>query len=588
MKNKEKSVIYFPLKYCKNKMYILFILSLLCGLSIIIMIYLKELIINKALNRNIDFILLLIIYSILGIYDKVSTISIKFITKSIKRILNIELKSFILKNIKYNDCEFIDSNKAQNMFEHFQYMFDKIEVVCQNYTSRIGNIVYFLGILVLIALDSYIILIIYLVLIFLCVFFQQKNSKYAMKFWQNYMSNAKKFNLFSEIMIDKKHSTERKLFNTTNMLNKEFNNAFDNAQNENKKLGIKRLQLDIMSELSGKIIVFISFLVWLPLLLKGHFTIGHFIILVENTFLLQQMIGEELNRENVFIEYRSIQMEYLNYISDMQKLIKNQQNLSDNKFNFEKGRITIDFQNVAFKYPGKDDLAISYISYKFDSNKKYVIVGENGAGKSTFMKLILGLYKPISGRILINGIDINNLSMDVKSNILTALLQDSNKYPGTLFDNINFTDDSIDENRQLRTTEYYDFKFIEYINSLPEKWNSKIGFLEDKNVDFSGGQWQKLFFMRATKADLPVLILDEPTSNLDPLAENDFYSTINKLCKDKLSIIISHRLGIVKYSDEILVLQKGNLVESGNHEELMQRRGKYYELYTEQKKLYNW
>ena len=232
----------------------------------------------------------------------------------------------------------------------------------------------------------------------------------------------------------------------------------------------------------------------------------------------------------------------------------------------------IELKNVSFKYPAADKETLKNIDITFSKGENIAVVGENGAGKTTLIKLICGLYKTTDGKILINGIDADDFS------------KESYFLPMTIAQNIAVST-NYDKNKLFSAFEQAGI--LDKINSLPDKENSMMDRNVYKNaVDFSGGEKQRLLLTKAIYKDAPVLILDEPTAALDPIAENELYLKYNELTKGKISFFISHRLSSTRFCDKILFIKDGSIAECGTHEELMAQKGRYYRMYQIQSHYY--
>lgn len=247
---------------------------------------------------------------------------------------------------------------------------------------------------------------------------------------------------------------------------------------------------------------------------------------------------------------------------------------------------SVEFKNVRFRYPDSDGDTIRDMSFCAKKGENIAIVGENGAGKTTAIKLLCGLYDPTAGEILINGKSATAFSKDSYFDLFSVVFQDFRFLPVTAAQNIALCEkEKVDRERLrrvLKTAGMY-----EKIESLPEKENAHMDKTIYKDaVDFSGGEKQKLLLARALYKDAPILILDEPTAALDPIAENEMYLKYNGFSEGKTSFFISHRLSSTRFCDRILFLSDGEIAEAGTHEELMAMRGGYYRMYQMQSYYY--
>lgn len=248
---------------------------------------------------------------------------------------------------------------------------------------------------------------------------------------------------------------------------------------------------------------------------------------------------------------------------------------------------SIEFKNVCFSYPGSDKLVINDVSFTLEKGSTTVLVGLNGAGKTTIIKLLMRLYDPTSGVILLDGEDIRKYDLNQLYDIYGTIFQDFAKYAVTIEENIYYGDINKPvslENVQMAAKQSGCSEFIE---SLPLGYKTPLTKLFDENgTEFSIGQWQKLSIARAFYSDSDIMILDEPTASLDALAEQQIFNQFSELTKGKTSIFVSHRLSSATVADKIIVLEHGQIVETGNHQELMTLGKKYYELFTTQANRY--
>ena len=245
----------------------------------------------------------------------------------------------------------------------------------------------------------------------------------------------------------------------------------------------------------------------------------------------------------------------------------------------------VEFRNVSFKYPNTDAYALRNVNIKFKVGEKLAIVGMNGSGKTTFIKLMCRLYDPTEGQILLNGVDIRKYDYDEYMSIFSVVFQDFGLFSFSLGQNVA-TASEYDSAKAKECLEKAGFgeRLAEMTNGLDTilyKHYDKSG------VEISGGEAQKIALARALYKDAPFIILDEPTAALDPVAEYEIYSKFNNIVGDKTAIYISHRLASCRFCDNILVFDNGGIVQHGNHESLItEKSGKYHELWHAQAQYY--
>ncbi len=248
---------------------------------------------------------------------------------------------------------------------------------------------------------------------------------------------------------------------------------------------------------------------------------------------------------------------------------------------------TVEFQNVSFRYPGTDRDILKNVNLTIRQGETVALVGLNGAGKTTLIKLLLRLYDSTEGQILLDGKDMRDYDLQSLYATFGIIFQDFGKYAVSAEENIRFGD--IRRERDEARVRYAAEQSTahEYIEDLSDGYDTPLmRIFEPNGAELSIGQWQKLAIARAFYADSDILILDEPTASLDPIAEQEIFNQFDRLREDKTTIFVSHRLSSATVADRIVVLGDGRVLECGSHSELMERRGEYYKLFSTQAKRY--
>lgn len=247
-------------------------------------------------------------------------------------------------------------------------------------------------------------------------------------------------------------------------------------------------------------------------------------------------------------------------------------------------KFEIEFKNVSFKYPNMESYALKNINIKINNGEHLAVVGRNGSGKTTFIKLMCRLYDVTDGEILINGINIKEYSKESIISLYSVVFQDFKIFSTTLAQNIS-TNEEYDKERLYDALDKANIK-----DRVLKMENKECTYLykdlDKAGVEISGGEAQKLALARALYKDAPIVILDEPTAALDPIAEHEIYNRFNSFVENKTAIYISHRLSSCVFCDKIAVFDKSKLVESGTHQELLTAGEKYFELWNAQAKYY--
>jgi len=329
-------------------------------------------------------------------------------------------------------------------------------------------------------------------------------------------------------------------------------------------------------------------------------------LLITNVVMYGALIYKTLNGMSIssFVMYISLittlMTELLSFsklistIFNNTKYIKDFYDFTDTSYKDESGEplsikkgdtVEIVFDHVTFRYPNTDRNILTDLNLKISKGERLAIVGINGAGKSTIVKLITGLYSPTEGHIYINGKDITTIKRLELFNLYSAVFQEVNIMAFTIAENIAATQDDIDRDKVNQCLDKVGLG--NKISSLDKGIDSMMLKIIDENgVDFSGGERQKLCIARALYKDSPMVIMDEPTAALDALAESEIYQNFSDLVKGKTAVYVSHRLASTKFCDKIALFSKDGLIEYGTHDELMALKGEYYNMFVIQGKYY--
>lgn len=253
----------------------------------------------------------------------------------------------------------------------------------------------------------------------------------------------------------------------------------------------------------------------------------------------------------------------------------------------DRQNLCIRFENVYFKYPNSDNYVLKNINTTIRSNERISLVGDNGAGKTTFVKLLMRLYEPTLGKIYLNDVDIREYDYQDYISLFPAVFQDYQNFAFTIAENVAFEDAYNPSNISKIENSLEKCGILEKVNTLPHKLYTYLGKgFEEDGVDLSGEENQKLAIARSIYKGGAVSVLDEPTANLSPIAEYELYKQFNDIVLNKTAIYISHRMSSCKFCDHIAVLDKGELIEYGTHKELMSLNGTYAKMFNSQAQYY--
>ncbi len=296
--------------------------------------------------------------------------------------------------------------------------------------------------------------------------------------------------------------------------------------------------------------------------------------LIENISKLASELGY-LKSNNFYLQQ---ELDFLDLTSDME-------NGSRTVADIDIANAQFEFHNVSFRYPSTEPYVLKNLSIKIRAGERLAVVGMNGSGKSTMIKLLCRLYDPTEGYITVNGIDIKEFDYNEYLKLFAIVFQDFKLLAFSVGENVAASE-SYDEEKVWKCLEMAGVK--ERVEEFPEKLNQALYKLYEKDgIDLSGGEEQKVAIARALYKDAPFVILDEPTAALDPIAESEIYSKFDEIVGDKTAVYISHRLSSCRFCDRIMVFHNGTLSEEGNHEELLKNAdGKYTELWNAQAQYY--
>lgn len=378
---------------------------------------------------------------------------------------------------------------------------------------------------------------------------------------------------------DFKAGKEIRLFNLKDMIL----NAYKNVINKRKSFSLRGVRKTFRKSLLSVLILIIAqgiFAYTLILSFKnGSVDTGSFLMYL--TLMLQFV----LLADRAIEDYEFFVVNQTIYVENLYDLLETDKLSSDHGTRDRlSGAVDIEFRNVTFAYPNTDKKVLDNLSFKIAKNETIALVGNNGEGKSTIINLLVRLYRPDEGEILLNGVNINEFKEEELYKMFACIFQQVNIYPYTLGNNISMHE-TYELERAKRAIE--DVGLKERIEEEKNAYERNMSHEVAKDaLELSGGQEQKLAISRAVYKDSPILILDEPTANLDALAEHEIYSKLNDLREDRTSIYISHRLSSTKFCDRIILLKGGKIFEEGTHDELMKKKGEYYEMFTIQGKYY--
>ena len=406
--------------------------------------------------------------------------------------------------------------------------------------------------------------------------YRRKNYMYM----RHRSKDRRQMNYYSDIMVNKDMVKEIRMFDLGDKFTDRFDKVFNGYYNGIRKLIIRenvwQITVTVISSLAN--CVFFAMIAYQ--VFEGNIQIGDYSLYTGALTSIASTVG-------ALISVSASVYEGTLFIDNLISFMQVEPKIVPTRAKPEKVRHgqahTIEFKNVSFKYPGTDRYVLENINLTLRPGETAVLVGLNGAGKTTFIKLLTRLYDPTEGKILLDGKDLREYDVKDLYNMFGIIFQDFGKYAVSVSENIRFGDAYGKHTGDDVKRAAIDANADEFISKLPNGYDTPLmRFFEPNGIELSIGQWQKLAIARAFYSKSDILILDEPTASLDPMAEQEIFNQFDELRKDKTTIFVSHRLSSATVASKIVVLEYGKLIEEGTHKELMDKRGRYYELFTTQ------
>jgi ATP-binding cassette subfamily B protein len=380
----------------------------------------------------------------------------------------------------------------------------------------------------------------------------------------------------------KDSAKELKLFGLSKYLTDRFQKLSDDIFVQNVALAKRRLLASSLLSLLTTVGYYGAYAYVILETVRGEMTVATLV------FLTGAIAGASANLQMIFSTFSSIADQSL-FLTDLLQFFAVRPTVFSKPNAIKTPRpikLGVEFREVTFSYPGSDRPILRNLNLFLKPDERIALIGENGEGKTTIVKLLTRLYDPTAGQILLDGVDLREYDLDDYASNIAVIFQDFMRYDMTAWENIAVGQIGAREN--LEKVELAAKKSLAegVIQKLPNGYDQMLGRRFETGVDLSGGEWQKVALARAYLRDAQILVLDEPTAALDARSEHEVFERFAELTKGKMALLISHRFSTVKMADRIIVLEKGVIAEQGRHEQLMAHGGRYAEMFELQASSY--
>ncbi|MBI5123128.1 ABC transporter ATP-binding protein [Candidatus Roizmanbacteria bacterium] len=403
-------------------------------------------------------------------------------------------------------------------------------------------------------------------------------------YWSIYTQNSKKINYLwymRYLFTNFNTLSEIKIYDLKNFFLDKTKQIQNEVLNQYKKPILKYIFLSTLASFFIPAIIFFFLKNFInQIIFSQKFSLGDF------TFFLNALFTFTGQTSSLLVNFGSLVDNNL-YVEDYFKLLNIKNKVMTDKNAKRLRKIIpreIKFENVSFAYPGSQKLVLRNINLTIKTSQDIAIVGPNGAGKTTLIKLLFRFYDPSSGKILVDGVNLKTINLDDWYRHLGVLFQDFAKYYLTVKENVEFGDEKNIKKKSVKQA-LFNAQANDLLD-LPKKTDQILGRWFEDGEEISVGQWQKLAIARALYRNAPILVLDEPTSNIDAQAEFKIFNNLKKTYQNKTLIFISHRFSTVRIADHIYVLKSGQIVEQGKHQNLVSQNGTYAKYFKIQKQGY--
>lgn len=578
---KRKSVLH---AIYKNNMILLAIyiaLSVLSGVLLSVSTNVRTELINFLANNSRQEISISLIKNVCSIflYSYLIPFGLIFIGSNIQKRISLYVDYIVNRKkvfIPYHYFERQEINDQINLLDDVSVQIWNLVSGCIKLVGHMIESIFMFAIIAQLGAINSLIIISFFIPV---AFYSVRSGRIYYDTWSKTAKLRRHSDYIRDILLDKTYAQERILFHYSpyfqKIWKKEYSQIRSTSMKEELK-GAKGIQI-----CGAAFCIYIGILLFILVteLRNGSISVGFAVSIISilPVFLNNLMTGAAQEINGIVKAKKSVRT--LDSFLEMEEV------------SYDKKAVITDFKvielkNVWFRYPNSEKWVIKNVSMKIEKNRHYSIVGENGAGKTTFVNLLMGLYKPERGEILVDGKNLNDFSEAEIRGIFSALTQEPQRYETVLSENIGIGDiDRVDDYHAIAEVAK-SIHIDEFIDSLPDQYDTVLGTVFSGGINLSGGEWKKISLSRLLISKALIKILDEPTASMDPKFEKWISEYFDKIMKDQTCLVVSHRLAFSKNVDQILVFDNGEICEAGSHEKLMEQRGLYHRMYTAQQAMY--
>ena len=504
-------------------------------------------------------------------------------------LLRCEFESYMMEH--QMECDFVQleianyHNLKSKASQYVSGPWNQFGIVCEKAFSLFGYIFTLVGVIYLVIRIHIVMLLVFIVMITVNTWFSARLKNKEMQLISGFAPILRRRGYYEDVAKNPAYAKEIRLYGIADWILEKYNDYMQQFCHKTISIhrsGFYQKSVVAVTGFAQQVVTY-GYLIWQVVV--RAITLGEFSMYLNAVTTLNNVMNNTVDTVLEWKRYTSFFNDFEQFHmlhKDMPNGTKDAQKLRDGA----KGVREIEFRNVSFCYPGQNREALKNVSVKIPFGQHISVVGENGAGKTTFIKLLTRLYDPTEGQILFCGIDIRELDYSSYRKLFAVVFQDFQLLKSSIRENIMMDQERADKERMAEALHVTGFD--EKIQRLKKGLDTQVyKDFDPEGIELSGGEAQKLAICRAYYKNSPICILDEPTAALDPKAECEIYENFQSLVHGKTALFISHRLASSRMCDRVLVFCNGELVEDGSHTQLMKQAGLYCELFSMQAQYFN-